>query len=79
MGIRKENCHIQKDGKFLVYTHACDHKATIGTVKSTLRIPPQHNGALPIKISGPIIKTYMEYFLTDDKYSKGKGSKHQHN
>ena len=35
-----KNCYIQRDGKFLVYTHACDHKATIGTVKSTLRITP---------------------------------------
>ena len=34
------NCYIQRDGKFLVYTHACDHKATIETVKSMLRIPP---------------------------------------
>ena len=37
---KERNCYIQRDGKFLVYTHACDHKATIGTVKSTLRIPP---------------------------------------
>ena len=37
---KEQNCYIQRDGKFLVYTHTCDHKATIGTVKSTLRIPP---------------------------------------
>ena len=37
---KERNCYIQKDGKFLVYTHACDCKATTGTVKSTLRIPP---------------------------------------
>ena len=37
---KERNCYIQKDGKFLIYTHACDRKATIGTVKSTLRIPP---------------------------------------
>ena len=46
--------------------------ATIGTVKSTLKIPPQHNGVVPIKISGPIIKTHMAYFLTDDSTPKGK-------
>ena len=69
---KERNCYIQKDGKFLVYTHACDHKATIGTVKSALRIPPQHNGVVPIKISGPIIKTDMAYFLTDDNTPKGK-------
>ena len=52
--------------------HACDHKATIGTVKSTLRMPPRHNGVIPIKISGPIIKEHMAYFITDDNTPKGK-------
>ena len=56
----------------LVYTHSCDCTATIGTVKSTLKIPPSHNGIIPIKISGPIIKTHMAYFLTDDSTPKGK-------
>ena len=37
---KERKCYIQRDRKFLVYTHACDHKATIGTVKSTLGIPP---------------------------------------
>ena len=52
--------------------HTCDHKATIGTVKSTLRIPPRHNGVIPIKISGPIIEEHMAYFITDDNTPKGK-------
>ena len=68
----ERNCYIQREGKFLVYTHTCDQKATIGTVKSTLRIPPQHNGAMPIKISGLIIEEHMAYFITDDNTSKGK-------
>ena len=67
-----KNCYIQQDGKFLVYTHSCNCTATIGTVKSTLKIPPRHNGVIPIKISGPIIKTQMAYFLTDDSTPKGK-------
>ena len=37
---KERNCYIQREGKFLVYTHTCDRKAIIGTVKSTLRIPP---------------------------------------
>ena len=69
---KDRNCYIQWNGKFLVYTHSCNHTATIGTVKSTLKIPPRHNGAIPIKISGPIIKTHMAYFLTDDSTPKGK-------
>ena len=46
--------------------------ATIGMVKSTLKIPPRHNGVIPIKISRPIIKIHMPYFLTDDSTPKGK-------
>ena len=37
-----------------------------------INIPPQHNGVMPIKISGPIIAEYMAYFITDDNTSKGK-------
>ena len=46
--------------------------AIIGTVKSTLKIPPRHNGVVPIKVSGPIITTHMAYFLTDDSTPTGK-------
>ena len=60
---KEKNCYIQRNRKFLVYTHSCDCMATIGTVKSTLKIPPRHNGVIPIKISQPIIKTHMAYFL----------------
>ena len=38
----------------------------------TLKIPPRHNGVVPIKISGPLITTHMAYFLTDDSTLKGK-------
>ena len=37
---KKRNCYIQRDGKFLDYANICDRKTTIGTIKSTLRIPP---------------------------------------
>ena len=60
---KDKNCYIQQNGKFLVYTHFCNHTATIGTVKSTLKIPPRHNGVIPIKISGPVITTHMAYSL----------------
>ena len=68
----ERNCYIQKEGKFLVYTNNCEQKATIGTVKSTLKIPLQHNGIMPIKISGPIIEEHKAYFITDDNTSKGR-------
>ena len=28
---QEKNCYIQRNGKFLVYTHFCDCTATIGT------------------------------------------------
>ena len=48
---KDHQCYIQRNGKFLSFTHATHQKATIGTVKSTLKIPPRHNGVVPIKIS----------------------------
>ena len=69
---KDQNCYMQRNGKFLVYTHSDDCTAMIGTVKSTLRIPPRHNGIIPIKISGPIINTKLAYFLMDDSTPKGK-------
>ena len=41
LGDKEKNCYIQRDGKFLTYTRNCEQKATIGTVKSSLKI--HHN------------------------------------
>ena len=72
LGTRDKNCYIQWNGKFLVFTHDNTHTATIVTLKSTLKIPPRHNGVVPIKISGPLITIQMAYFLTDDSTPKGR-------
>ena len=56
---KDKNCYIQKEGKFLTYTRNCKQKATIGVVKLTLKIPPRHNGVVPIKITGQTIKEHM--------------------
>ena len=37
---KEKNFYIQKEGKFLTYTRNCEQKATIGTVKSSCKIPP---------------------------------------
>ena len=50
----------------------CEQKAIIGTVKLSPYIPPQHNGIVPIKISGPVIKEQMAYFLTDENSTKDR-------
>ena len=44
----------------------------IGTVKSTLKVPPRHNGVIPIKIGGPLITTDTAHFMTDDNTPKGR-------
>ena len=44
----------------------------IGTVKSTLKIPPRHKGVVPIKLSRPLITTHTAHFVTDDNTLKGK-------
>ena len=72
LGTRIKNYHIQKEGKFLTYTINCEQKATIGIVKSTLKIPPRHNGVVPIKITGQAIKEHMAYFITDEDSTKGR-------
>ena len=41
-------------------------------VKSTLKIPLQHNGVVLIKITGPVIKEHMAYFFPDDNSQKGR-------
>ena len=69
---KEKNFYIQRDGKFLIFTRNCEQKATIGTVKSSLKIPPGHNGVIPIKITGPVIEGHMAYFNTDDNSTKGK-------
>ena len=69
---KDKQCFIQQNGKFLTFTHANTQKATIGTVKSTLKIPPRHNGVVLIKISGPLITTHTAHFVTDDSTPKGQ-------
>ena len=69
---KDHQCYIQRNGKFLSFMHTTHQKATIGTVKSTLKIPPRHNGVVPIKISGPSITTNTAHFIADDSTHKGK-------
>ena len=69
---KDHQCYIQRNGRFLSFTHTITQKDTIGTVKSTLKIPPRHNGVVPIKISGPSITTDTAHFIADDSIHKGK-------
>ena len=69
---KDQHCNIQQNGRFLAFTHNTSHKAMIGTVKSTLKILPRHNGVVPIKLSGPLITTDTVHFITDDSTPKGR-------
>ena len=55
-----------------MYTRNCEQKATIGVVQLILKIPPRHNGVVPIKITGQTIKEHMAYFLSDEDSTKGR-------
>ena len=41
-------------------------------VKSIFKIPPRHNGILPIKIKGHSITRHMAYFISGHESTKGK-------
>ena len=69
---KDQQCYIQWNGRFLTFTHATTQKATIGTIKSTLKIPPRHNGVVLIKMSGPLITTHTAHFVMDDRMPKGR-------
>ena len=50
---KEKNCYIQKMADFSnILTRNCEQKATIGIIKSSLKITPRHNGIVPIKIKG---------------------------
>ena len=69
---KDQQCYIQRNGRFLTFTHATTQKATIGTVKSTFKILPRHNGVVPIRISRPLITTDTAHFIADNSTPKGK-------
>ena len=35
-------------------------------------MPPSHNGVVPIKITGPVLKEHMAFFFTDDISTKDR-------
>ena len=74
----EKNCYIQREGRLLTYTIKCEQKANIAVVKSTLKIPPRHNGVIPIKIKGHVIKGHMAYFTSDQDSKKREKFQNTH-
>ena len=58
---QERNCYILKEGRFHTYTRNCEQKANVAIVKSTFKIPPRHNGIVPMKMKGYTIKGHMAY------------------
>ena len=69
---KEKNCYIKKDDRFCMYTRNCEQKATIGIDKSMFKIPPGHNGVIPIKIKGHTITGHIAYFISNQDSTKGK-------
>ena len=62
---------IQKEGSILTCTRNSEQQHNIAVVKSTLKIPPRHNGIIPITIKGHNLKVSMEYFISYQQANKG--------
>ena len=72
LGIKTNNATYNKMVDFWPLQMPPPKKATIGTIKSTLKIPPRHSGVVPIKINGLLITTHIAHFVTDDSTPKGR-------
>ena len=49
----------------------CEQQHNIAVVKSTLKIPPRHNGVIPIMIKGHNLKAQVGYFISEKHTNKG--------
>ena len=47
---------IQREGLLLTYTRNCKQQHNITVVKSPLKLPPRHNGIIPVNIKGHNLK-----------------------
>ena len=61
---------IQREGSFLAYTRDCEQQHNIAVVKSPLKIPPRHNGIIPVTIKGHNLKAPLEYFISNQHINR---------
>ena len=69
LGLRE--LFIWREGSFLTYTRNSEQHQNIAGIKSTLKIPPRHNGATPIKIKGHNLRDHVAYFISNQHTNKG--------
>ena len=67
---------IQREGSFLTYTRNSEQHHNITVIKSTLKIPPRHNGSIPIKSKGHDFRDHIAYFISNQHTKNGTWSKH---
>ena len=56
---------IQRKGSYLTYTKNCEQQCNIAVVKSSFKIPPRHNGAIPVTIKGHNLRDPVGYFISN--------------
>ena len=61
---------IQREGSFLTCTRICEHQLNIAVVKSPLKIPPRHNGIVPLTIKGQNLKAPVGYFISNQHVNR---------
>ena len=56
---------IQKVGSFLTYTRNYKQKHNIAVLISPLKIPPRHNGTIPVTTNGHNLKALIGCFISN--------------
>ena len=60
-----------REGAFLTYTRNREELNNIAVVKSTLQIPPRHNGTIPVRIMKHDLKDQVAHFISNQHTKKG--------
>ena len=55
---------------FLTYTRNCEQQHNIKVVKPSLKIPPRHNGIVPVTIKGHNLKAGVGYFINNQHINR---------
>ena len=61
---------IQREGSLLTYTRNCEQHNNISVVKSSLKIPPRHNGVISVTIKVHNLKAPVGYFISNQHINK---------
>ena len=64
------NYSYRGKGSFLIYTRNCEQHHSIAVVKFPLKIPPRHNGIIPVTIKEHNLKAPAGYFISNQCINK---------